>query len=407
MPDDTRPHGQIDEPGNIQTETARRVRAERALHESESRQHAITSAMPDLVFLLDEDGRYLEIITSADELLLADQSELLGKTMHDVMPSEDADKFLNVLRLSLKTGQSRTMEYCLPVARGVTFFEGRTAPVPGTVDGKRAVVFVARDISDRKQIENQLVAAKEEAELANQVKSEFLASMSHELRTPLNAVLGFAQILQSDSRNPLTAAQAKQLEHIRDGGNHLLELINQVLDLARIEADQFDLALEVIDICDVIKECVDLTMPLGDVSNITIIDQVGGGPSVFMLADHLRLKQALINLLSNAVKYNKPNGTITIQGQERRPGFLHLSVVDTGIGIAERDHPNVFKMFSRFGMTAEIAREGSGIGLNVTKLLVEKMGGQIGFASMEGQGSTFWIELPINGAANNLAIGSI
>lgn len=404
MQEDTRPHGQTEEPGNIRTETARRVRAETALQESESRQRAITSAMPDLVFLLDEDGRYLEIITSADELLLVEQSELLGKTMHEVLPPQDADKFLNVLRFTLETDRSQSIEYSLPIARGETFFEGRTAPVSGTVGGKRAVVFVARDITDRKQIEDQLVAAKEEAELANQVKSEFLASMSHELRTPLNAVLGFAQILQSDSRNPLTAAQSKQLEHISEGGNHLLELVNQVLDLARIEADQFDLVPEVLDIRLLVNECVNLTIPMGEASGIQIIDKVSAGAPIYIRADHLRLKQTLINLLSNAVKYNKPDGTVAIEEEALRPGFLHLSIIDTGLGIAERDHPNVFKMFSRFGVTAAIAREGTGIGLNVTKLLVEKMGGQIGFTSIEDQGSTFWVELPIDGVADDQPI---
>jgi PAS domain S-box-containing protein len=389
-PSDTPPSA-----SDVSVEIAHRQRAERALLESQARQDAITSAMPDLVFLLDEDGRYLEILAAADDLLLAEQSKLLGKTMHEVMTEEAADRFLRVVHETLDSGSSRTIEYSLPVQKGDIFFEGRTAPVSELVQDKRAVVFVARDISDRKAIEAQLLKAKEEAELANRAKSDFLASMSHQLRTPLNAVLGFAQILQSDTKNPVTPNQAKQLGHIRDGGNHLLELINQVLDLSKIESDQFDLNPEVLDTWSVVHECMELIAPLGEPSGITMLISMDTSESVTLYADHLRLKQALINLLSNAVKYNRPDGTVTIEGRQASSNFYCISVNDTGIGIAAENHPDVFKMFNRLGTAASIAQEGTGIGLYVTKLLIEKMGGRIGFTSREGIGSTFWIEIPI------------
>lgn len=248
----------------------------------------------------------------------------------------------------------------------------------------------------------QLKKAAEEAhtaladsQCANRVKSEFLTSMSHELRTPLNAVLGFAQILQFDSTNPLTAKQIKHVECILDGGNHLLELVNQVLDLARVEADQLELSLEDVNVGEIIEDCVAMTIPLGKPDNITIINEFDCGSTCYLHTDRLRLKQVLINLLSNAVKYNNDGGTVTITGQETGHGFLRIFVTDTGIGIAERDHPDIFQMFHRLGVHAGQAKEGTGIGLSVTRGLVEKMAGRIGFESEEGIGSNFWIELPL------------
>lgn len=233
-----------------------------------------------------------------------------------------------------------------------------------------------------------------EAEQANRAKSEFLTSMSHELRTPLNAILGFAQILQSDTENPLSTDQTAYVGHIHDGGKHLLGLINQVLDLARIDSDQFDVSLENVNVDEVLAECIALISPLGEARQIRLVNKLNFESSPLLHVDKLRLKQILINLLSNAVKYNKDAGTVSIQGRETRNGYLRLSVTDTGVGIANSDRKNVFQMFHRLSSGPETV-EGTGIGLSVTKLLVEKLAGRIGFESQEGVGSTFWIELPL------------
>lgn len=233
------------------------------------------------------------------------------------------------------------------------------------------------------------------AEAANRAKSDFLRSMSHELRTPLNAILGFAQILRSDPKKSLSPYQVEHIDHILGGGNHLLELVNQVLDLARVEADKLDLSLEDVDVSEVVAECVALTLPLGEPNGVQIIDEFIGGPSTHLYVDRLRFKQILINLLSNAVKYNKHGGTVIIEGSEVGDDVLRLSVADTGIGIADKDHSRVFRMFDRLGTVSTLAHDGAGIGLTVTRFLVEKMSGRIGFESKEGIGSTFWIELPL------------
>lgn len=252
------------------------------------------------------------------------------------------------------------------------------------------------EVAERKLTEMKLLQARREADEASRAKSEFVAGMSHELRTPLNAVLGFAQVLQVDANNPLSEKQNQRVGYILGAGNHLLELINEVLDLAKVEAGQLDFALETVDVNEVLADCVALTVPLARTRGIRIADEVSGGPSIELYADPLRFKQALINLLSNAVKYNKDQGEIVISGQPVERGAIRISISDTGIGIAEKDQHNVFQMFHRLGVQSGMAIEGTGIGLASTKALIEKMDGKIGFTSKEGVGSTFWIELPIS-----------
>lgn len=251
------------------------------------------------------------------------------------------------------------------------------------------------DVSVRKEAETKTQKALSDAEAANKSKSEFLASMSHELRTPLNAVLGFAQMMQYDPKNPLSSEQAVHVESILEGGNHLLELVNEILDLARIEANQLDLSLSEVSANEIAANCVNLVTPLGQERDINIIDKFSGGPNELLFTDPIRLKQALINLLSNAIKFNNDGGTVTVVGTEADYGFLRISIIDTGIGIANEDQGSVFNIFHRLGSDPMVATEGTGIGLTVTKLLVERMAGRVGFESEEGVGSTFWIELPL------------
>ena len=219
--------------------------------------------------------------------------------------------------------------------------------------------------------------------------------MSHELRTPLNAVLGFAQMLQYDPTTPPTDRQLIHIQSILEGGDHLLELINEILDLAKIEADQLNISLDTIPADDVIAECISLTTPIGKQRGINIIYENDTGSKTPLYTDRTRLKQCLLNLLSNAIKFNQNDGTVRISARETTDGFLRLCVTDTGIGIAKKDYPNVFQLFHRLNADPMISREGTGIGLTVTKMLIERLAGRIGFESKEGKGSTFWIELPL------------
>jgi signal transduction histidine kinase len=261
----------------------------------------------------------------------------------------------------------------------------------------RAAAELERQVYERSLLHanEELQRAKEEAESASRVKTEFLTSMSHELRTPLNAILGFAQILESDTIAPLSPRQVDYLNYILDGGSHLLDLINQVLDLGRIEADQIDLQMQKIDIAQVVAECANLSDPGASERSIKIGNDTASLDGVTVVADRVRLKQILLNLLSNAIKYNKEGGIVTISSNFTSDDILRISISDTGIGIDERYRKDIFQMFHRLSVDTNLSKEGTGIGLSVTRLLIEKMNGQIGYESKVDVGSTFWIELPM------------
>jgi signal transduction histidine kinase/CheY-like chemotaxis protein len=257
----------------------------------------------------------------------------------------------------------------------------------------------------------ELELAMEEAKQANQAKSSFLSSMSHELRTPLNAILGFAQILTSDAL-PSTLAQKKEFAgHILKSGRHLLTLINEILDLARVESGQVALSLEPVGVADVLAECRSMIEPIAAQRGIRMLFPERCAQVV--VADRTRLKQVLINLLSNAVKYNREAGAVVLDVAVHEPGHLRFAVQDTGMGLRPDQLESLFQPFNRLGQENG-GEEGTGIGLVVTRRLVELMGGAIGVSSRVGVGSVFWIELPLTephalaqpGAAHELAPGA-
>jgi len=258
-------------------------------------------------------------------------------------------------------------------------------------DRRLAEQLLANEVTERERLTVALRRSKEEAEKANRAKSEFLSRMSHELRTPLNAILGFAQLLEMSA---LDRDKREAVAQILKAGQHLLGLINEVLEISRIEAGRLSLSPEPVLISSAIQETLDLLTPMAVRRNILLRDEGGKERRRYVMADQQRLKQVLLNLVSNAIKYNGDDGTVTIASEEIDGSRLKIKVRDTGPGIKPESLPKLFTPFERLG-AEQTGVEGTGLGLALSKRLLEMMGGSIGVENNPDRGATFWMELPL------------
>lgn len=349
---------------------------------------------PVSVVITDNNG-IIEYVNPAFEQVSGYTiEEAMGNTPRVLKSGKHSAEFYETLWSTITSGKIWSGEIENKSKNGNTYWESVSiAPIFDASGNIVNFVGLKEEITERKALEASLRASKQEADSANHAKSEFLSSMSHELRTPLNAILGFAQLLEADRKQPLSDRQKGQIRHVIKGGEHLLKLINEVLDLAKIEAGKLALSIEPINTRSLLNDCLSFAKTLATKRSVTIEDRCGDTIPT-LLADHLRSKQAILNLLSNAVKYNSEGGTVWLDYEQLGDNRLRISITDTGQGIPEGMQANMFQPFSRLGAEAtEI--EGTGIGLVLTKKLVEKMNGTIGFKSTPGEGSTFWIDLPI------------
>ncbi len=262
----------------------------------------------------------------------------------------------------------------------------------GATEGSSTLTGTNMDITELKRVENYVNKTKEEAVAANQSKSDFLSSMSHELRTPLNAILGFAQIFELDLT--INSEQRSNIQEILSAGSHLVELVGDVLDLAKIEEGQLSLSLGPVFPLRVLNECIILLKSQYEKCNLLLEIEWNGLESQMILADSIRLKQVLLNLMGNAGKYNKVAGHVRVECSLVDSTSMRICVADTGLGIAAKLQSQLFQSFNRLG-AEHSSIEGTGVGLVITKQLVEQMGGSIGFSSRENEGSQFWVEFPL------------
>ncbi|MDO9164805.1 MAG: ATP-binding protein [Rhodoferax sp.] len=325
------------------------------------------------------------------------EHELIGKPVLDLVhPDFHATVLARVKSVMLHGVPTPMIEERFVKLDG-TIIEVEAQSTSIVYDGKPAIQVAMRDITERKRLDAELRTknaelerARSVAERANLAKSDFLSSMSHELRSPLNAILGFAQLMESGSPPP-TPTQQASIGQILHAGWYLLELINEILDLALIESGKLSLSLEPISLPEVLLDCEAMIEPQAQKGGIHINFPQLDGPH-FVTADRTRLKQVLVNLLSNAIKYNRPGGTVDVTCNAVTAQRLRISVQDSGEGLSADKLAQLFQSFNRLGREAG-AEQGTGIGLVVSKRLVELMAGEIGVQSTVGVGSVFWFEL--------------
>jgi PAS domain S-box-containing protein len=366
-----------------------RKELEAELQESEAMNRSVLETAYTAIITIDESGLVESFNPSAERTFDYAAEEVIGRNVRMLMPEPYQGEHDQYLARYLETGERKI----IGIGRELEGRrkDGAVFPIELTISEvrtstRRMFAGFMRDITERRAAAFAIEEARAAAVEANLAKSHFLSRMSHELRTPLNSVLGFAQILE------MHLASKDDLENARNiykAGQHLLELINEVLDISRIESGTMTVSLEPVPLEVLVRDCLHLVSPQAAERGIQIIDHDGRGRHV--RGDHQRIKQVLLNLLSNAIKFNRDFGSVTVSC-DAREGWARVSIADTGPGIAAELQERLFVPFDRLGADGV---EGTGLGLVLSQRLVEAMGGKLGVDSTPGEGSTFWFELPI------------
>jgi PAS domain S-box-containing protein len=367
--------------------------AQQALHDSEAQLRTLLDAFPGFISVADAQFVYTYVNERVAALLGRPREQIVGHSTREVLGEERFAQVHSVL-MRAAGGEPVTVEseYAANATHRQAWLQVTHAVSVDPATGRREHFAFGIDISARKAAELALTDAKEEAERANRAKSEFLSRMSHELRTPMNAILGFGQLLVSDTTHPLAEQQRKHVGEILRGARHLLSLINEVLDLALVETGKLQVWLEPVQLAELLQECMGLVDPLARADGIDVKVLGEGACDCFVVADRTRLKQVLLNLLSNAIKYNRPQGHVHIACTEEAQG-VRIGISDNGPGLSAQQAARLFQAFERLD-AMRTSVEGAGLGLALSKHLMDAMGGEIGLDSAVGAGSTFWLRLP-------------
>jgi PAS domain S-box-containing protein len=399
---------------SLEREIAERERIERRLQDSEARFRSFVNHSPAKIHIKDAEGRYVLLNPVSERLFGVTDEEARGLTAEAIFPDGRGTAFEAHDRHVLRTGTATMAEETFTLDGVKRVFLTVKFPIRDADGAFVAVGASGMDITERKEMEEalhharsklensvdertrELRAAKEDAETANRTKSEFLANMSHELRTPLNAIIGFSAAMKKAIFGPIgTAKYAEYVDDIHHSGVHLLDLINDILDVAAVESGRMDLHLESVDIADVAASAVRLVQPRAKDKGIVVHVALEDGLPA-LVADARRLKQVLLNLLTNAVKFTPEYGTVDVNA--RRDGdTLVVAIADSGIGMSQSDMDTALEKFGRVDSGLVSGTEGTGLGLPLTKTLVESHGGTLHLASAPGRGTTVTVRLPLAG----------
>jgi PAS domain S-box-containing protein len=354
----------------------------------------IVNSIQSPVFVKDEQLRFVFLNEAFCKLLGRRHDALLGLTDYDVVPQQQAAVFQAVDRKVLATGAPHESEEMLTSADGAEFWLFTRKSAVTVRSGERYVVGVISDITERKRMEKDLLAAKLRAEDANRAKSTFLANMSHELRTPLNAVIGFAEIIKKELLGAINEPRYREYaDDIHSSGKHLLQLINDILDMTRVEAGTYQLREDVCDVAKVLADAAALVQNLAIQNELTVrMDVPDDIPLLF--ADERCVRQMVVNFLSNGIKFTPKGGDVVAQARFGPDGAIAIAVVDTGIGMAREDIPRALNPFRQLDGSHGRKYEGTGLGLSLTKAMLDLHGGTLRVESEVGAGTTVTAKFP-------------
>ncbi|HYK03125.1 MAG TPA: PAS domain S-box protein [Thermoanaerobaculia bacterium] len=377
----------------IGTDNSARKHVEEKLRWTEESFRLMVESVTDYaIVMLDPEGRVVSWNAGAERIKGYLAEEIVGRHFAIFYPPDAVEEGKPQQDLDSAAASGRFADEGWRVRKDGSLFWANIVftAIRDQGGNLRGFAKLTRDLTERNKVEKAIMTAKAIAEKANLAKSEFLSSMSHELRSPLNAILGFAQLMESDSPPP-TSTQTESISQILNAGWYLLELINEILDLATIESGKLSISMEPVSLSEVLQECQSMIEPLALRRGITM-SFPGSDNQFHVKADRTRIKQVLINLLSNAVKYNRTGGSVTVECTAKSTGHIRISVADTGAGLPPEKLAQLFQPFNRLGQEAN-GEEGTGIGLVVSKRLVELMEGVIGVESTVGAETVFWVEL--------------
>ncbi len=363
-----------------------------ALRESEREVRTMLDGFPGMMIVCDDDLNYLYLNERAATWIGTPREALVGTSARNHLSERRIAEIAEFMQYAM-TGAQQTVQSSYVAPNGQRRWLQVTQVMGGgTRGGSRKCYAFAVDITARKEAEEGLIAAKEEAERANRAKSDFLRSISHELRTPMNAIAGFGELLLSDRETPLSDKQRLHIGEIRRGARHLLELINELLDLSMAEQGKLKITRVPLPLHSVVDDCVSLLRPLADNAGIHLEVIADGPADLHAYGDRTRLTQVLLNLISNAIKYNAANGSVRIRCV-RVAAEVRVEVIDDGPGLSAAQRARLFRAFERLD-AGQTTVEGAGLGLALSRLLMRAMGGSITVDSEVGRGSSFLIALP-------------